>query len=155
MIIVFLPVILCLPFSGRTQCNLNSLQSTAYQTGECGNYNFQSAVGSLSRISGSCGDLFFTPPLTGSDFTSLTTETEVLSVQIFPNPAMDVLSIKGLPTTEFYRAEIYSSTGKLWQQKEFRLEDSHLSIADLLPGLYFIKIYHVDLQVIVKKFIKI
>ena len=151
----FLLLMFCVPDTIRAQCHLNNLQSTAYLTGQCGGYSFQSAVGSLSRITGSCGDLFFTPPLTGSDFTSFTAATNVLSIQIFPNPAMDYLMIKGLKHPDFCTAEIYSSTGKWLMRKEFVHENNPLSIAELLPGLYFIKIHQSDKQMVVKKFIKI
>lgn len=148
-------LMLCYPDSIRAQCHLNNLQSTAYLTGQCGGYSFQSAVGSLSRIAGSCGDLFFTPPLTGSDFSSFTAETNVFTLQIYPNPAMDYLSIKGLKDPESCTGEIYSSTGKWLLRKEFLHEDNPVSISELLPGLYFIKIYQSDKQMVVRKFIKI
>jgi hypothetical protein len=146
--------IICLPFL-RGQCLINTIQSTSYSTGECRGYHFQSIAGSLHQVSGSCGGFWFTPPLTGGDITTGSDQQEIKVLKITPNPAMDYLIVHGLEEGSVHYVEILLSTGQLISKAEVSGNGSWLTISDLMPGIYFIKIFSVDKPSGIQKFIKI
>ncbi len=60
------------------------------------------------------------------------------SVQIFPNPTTDFLTIKSSQTMA--RVDVFSVVGRLMQSHDFA-DKSNLSLANLPAGVYFLKIW--------------
>ncbi|WP_050019898.1 T9SS type A sorting domain-containing protein [Chryseobacterium sp. P1-3] len=63
------------------------------------------------------------------------TQGNQLSDIIYPNPAKDVISIKGMKDQKY---EIYNTTGQLIQSGN--IKDSKISVQNLLKGVYYLKI---------------
>ena len=80
--------------------------------------------------------------------TSNVLEIESNDVEIYPNPANDVITVKG----EVASIEIYDLVGKcvktVWKNME------EIRISDLSSGLYMMRIFTPNGNIVTKKFIK-
>ena len=73
------------------------------------------------------------------------------NVMIFPNPAQDVLFLKSPTTLNALDYRIFNNIGELKKSGNYRPEG--INIADLEPGIYFLKI-EMDDKAVVKMFVK-
>lgn len=137
------------------QCFTNRFAASNYSTGTCGSHVYQSSLGSLSNIYGSCGGLTFSPPLTGGDIVIKTQEFGDRTLyNIFPNPNMGTIYLEGGDKNEALSISIISLTG----QKIFTLNkyaDSTIDLADLAPGAYVLYIKNSKNQLFTYKIIKL
>lgn len=142
----------CQTFS---QCNIRNIQSSSSLYGDCGNYVFQGTIGSVVNSYGSCGTLFFTPPLTGGDQTTSTSDPLTEKISVNPNPVFDFIEIVFDSDTDNYTIEIINSLGRSLKSKHSVSHREQLDVTDLLTGIYFIKISKQNKIILTKKFIKI
>ncbi|WP_298418424.1 T9SS type A sorting domain-containing protein [uncultured Kordia sp.] len=82
--------------------------------------------------------------VTTFDFNTLSTPgKELTGVSIYPNPAKNIVNIKGLDTS-LTALEIYNSIGQLIATKNNDLNT--FNVSKLKSGVYFVKIYAGDTQ---------
>jgi hypothetical protein len=62
------------------------------------------------------------------------------SVSVFPNPAHDVLNIQFEESNVMAELVIYDTQGKIIVSKRIQQENSAISIRDLTPGVYIIRL---------------
>lgn len=67
-----------------------------------------------------------------------TSENESLSFSIYPNPANDFITIKGLPVGN-YKAQIFDMSGKVISNT-ISLKNPQLNVSHLESGIYFLSI---------------
>lgn len=119
------------------QCNLTQVPGISYQVGSCGNFEFQSLSGSLHSTYGQCGNLVFSPPLSGGDVISSTQNNEDrYSIRIFPNPTINecYLEIQGLNNPALTLKNVMGVA------LMSPLPNTYIDLSHLLPGLYFLEI---------------
>lgn len=137
------------------QCNLASVQSSSYQAGDCNNLYFQGSIGGLVQTYGSCGNLFFTPPLTGGDQTTSTEDTGPGQVTINPNPVLDNLEIDPGTLKGNLIVELVNATGQGTGIRKSIDGRTAIDVSALNPGLYIVIIRGSGKARLTKKFIKI
>lgn len=88
--------------------------------------------------------------------TDITSETNKLKIDVFPNPGNEIINIKF--TTEAikdFRAELYSLDGKLIKAVPSNSSDLlSVDIADLSKGIYLLKIYNENTYINTSKIVK-
>jgi len=75
------------------------------------------------------------------------------SVQVYPNPADEVITIKYLPWKKINSVSLTDLSGKIIIQAEIDLERTTLELGDLDPGIYILKVHVIDGSGIFKKVI--
>jgi len=137
------------------QCFTNRFAASNYSTGNCGSHVYQSSLGSLSNIYGSCGGLTFSPPLTGGDIVIKTQEFGDRTLyNIFPNPNMGTIYLEGGDKNEELIVSIISLTGqRLFTTNKY--VNSAIDLVDLAPGAYVLHIKNNRNQLFTYKIIKL
>ena len=137
------------------QCIANRFAASSYSIGTCGSHVYQSSLGSLSNIYGSCGGLTFSPPLTGGDIVIKTQEFGDRTLyNIFPNPNMGTIYLEGGDKNEELIVSIISLTGqRLFTSIKY--VDSAIDLSDLAPGAYVLYIKNSKNQLFTYKIIKL
>jgi len=80
-------------------------------------------------------------------------EMVVTEIDIYPNPASDVLNITS--SENISRIEIISSTGRIIAQQDVNSDYATFNVSDLSNGMYFVRIFSTEQNsVFVRKFIK-
>ncbi|OQA02908.1 MAG: hypothetical protein BWY67_02505 [Bacteroidetes bacterium ADurb.Bin397] len=72
---------------------------------------------------------------------------------IFPNPADDYITLN-LNGVNADKIEVYDATGKLFSINIISTDQPHIFIGNLYPGIYLIKIFSNDKDVITLRFTK-
>ncbi len=80
-------------------------------------------------------------------------ETEIVSAQVFPNPASDVLNIVFPFTGKKTRVDVFDAQGKLVHQSQMNSHTHQLNVRDMSEGIYFYVISEDDLLKAKGKFI--
>ncbi|HAY72044.1 MAG TPA: hypothetical protein DCX89_09160 [Saprospirales bacterium] len=137
------------------QCLSSQMQSTAYFTGECGSHIFQSSTGSTNSSFGSCGNLYFTPPITEGDLSTGVDKEITGDVIIRPNPASERLEIVFDSRLTLTGISIFNTTGQIVLCTESSHVQNFIDLQSILPGIYFIRISLNGLKPVVRKFVKI
>lgn len=68
-------------------------------------------------------------------------------LSVYPNPARSEVSLRiarRLNTFANYKVQIYNQVGKMIREKTISKENAKLSVQDLTPGLYFIKVPEIN-----------
>ena len=88
---------------------------------------------------------------------SSTNEISPISVDIYPNPAFDVLNIKikALGAVTNLSVHIINTDGKVMSEISIKNEGNSLDISALNSGVYTVKIMEQNQIIFVSKFIKI
>jgi len=88
---------------------------------------------------------------------SSTNEISPISVDIYPNPAFDMLniSIKGKTTVNDLVAIIINADGKIMTEQGIQKDINNIDISTLVSGVYTVKVMENKQIVFVSKFIKI
>lgn len=82
-------------------------------------------------------------------------DIDAISVQIFPNPVINELNIKGLPVKSQANIEIMDVKGSIIHSKQMNIESVFtISTKELKSGVYFIRITHDGENIFTSKFIK-
>jgi hypothetical protein len=76
------------------------------------------------------------------------------SIQLFPNPTENTIQFKNMDAQNFKHIEVFDVTGKVLLL-ETNITKNQISIAKLTTGIYFIRVFLKNKQVVTKKFIKI
>lgn len=119
------------------QCNLTQVPGISYQVGSCGNFEFQSLTGSLHSTYGQCGNLVFSPPLSGGDVITSTPKIEDgYSIRIFPNPTINECFLEILG----YKNPMVTIKNIMGVSLMTAQPNTYLDLTDLFPGLYFVEI---------------
>ena len=89
-------------------------------------------------------------PVVGKSYYIGLDETEARQMELYPNPASEVLHINGLESNQASQICIYDLTGKRVYQSSFEEE---IPVANFNNGMYFISVTTSDGQVFTQKFI--
>lgn len=82
-------------------------------------------------------------------------EFEMESINLYPNPATDVLNIDLSEVGTAESVSVFKSTGELILREEsISKSQMELDISDLLPGTYFIQVTNQKMETQVKRFVK-
>ena len=79
--------------------------------------------------------------------------SEELKFRLFPNPAMDVIRIEGIETSE-YDIRITDIQGKQISETNYSISGSEIHIGQLTAGVYMLNLYQGNIRVATKRFIK-
>lgn len=115
-----------------------------------GDITFYFAANAVNGNGSPTGDGGTSSTFVMSEFSTSSIDIPEVSITLFPNPANDVVTIKGYENEFCY--SIFNINGKL-VQKAKQVGISTLNISDLRPGLYFITLQN-DNQNVTKKLIK-
>lgn len=86
--------------------------------------------------------------------TGITENRKILSLKILPNPVRDLLRLQiPLPENQNKTITIYSIQGCV--TKEIITEDNEINVADLVPGVYYLKLKTIAKGTYFQKFIKV
>jgi hypothetical protein len=67
-------------------------------------------------------------------------ENQQVSIEVFPNPASDIMSIRGLKNNQVADIRLYDQLGKMVVSERLR-NNNKLSIENLQNGIYFYELY--------------
>jgi len=111
-------------------------------------YNFFNVNGSWqqSELTGS----LMIRPVVGPSYYIGVDEKQVPSLQLYPNPASNTLTIKASENIEIVQTCIFDLTGRKLYQSAF---ETAISVADYVDGMYFIRLTTTEGQIITQKFI--
>ena len=123
---------------GNSQCALSQLmQSQGYSFTNIGSKSFQSLTGITVPVYGKQGDIQFTSPLTETQLLTNVTDSELNTLEIYPNPVIDYLNIKSA-TGIVSRIRMTDVQGKVViKEHEY---SKPLDMSHLQPGLYYLHI---------------
>lgn len=127
----------------QAQCNIATLQGTEYHNSDCGEYLFQGLIGTIITPSGTCGNLVFTPPLTGIDnFTSSDETPHHHALKIYPNPTYGKCVLELPLENNNLEIQILDVLGRIRSsQKIIESNDTiEFDISNLQAGMYIIKL---------------
>ncbi|APG59648.1 hypothetical protein LPB144_04140 [Christiangramia salexigens] len=81
--------------------------------------------------------------------------TKTTSFALYPNPAISTVNLE-ISDASINSVSIYNLNGKMLGRKEFKGADSkvQLDVSDLRPGLYILKVYTNEGQILNKRFLK-
>jgi hypothetical protein len=127
----------------ESQCNIALVGSSDYALANCNGYQFQILMGSQPIVSGACGDLVFTPPLTGSDVISSAKDfVNMDNFFIYPNPAFSELNIQHKNYQGATAIQVFTITGV--QIYNALMEEStevfRMDISSFPAGTYFVRL---------------
>lgn len=137
-----------------SQCPTVNVLSKDYFSHQCGDHHFQSLVGVQIPLYKKVGNLHLTSPLTDFILPSATSEVEVSSLKIYPNPAIDVVQVHW-ESADIGSIAIISSLGQeitVFQAEPFQI--TTLDISHLATGYYTIKAQTKSNQYFIAKLIK-
>jgi hypothetical protein len=111
-------------------------------------YNFFNVNGSWqqSELTGS----LMIRPVVGPSYYIGVDENQIPSLQLYPNPASNTLTIKVSENIEIVQTCIFDLTGRKLYQGAF---ETAISVADYVDGMYFIRLTTAEGQIITQKFI--
>lgn len=95
-------------------------------------------------------------PFTSVDCSLLATnDFENNKLQLYPNPANDVLNIELDSTSTNYQMAIYNALGSLvFEHKNLSITDKSVNISELNSGIYFVRITDSENRIYQKRLIK-
>lgn len=110
--------------------NTSSIQNPAHTFTSTGTYHV-----SLTAGIGTCDDTYEMdiPVVVGIDEIN-----DNISVDIFPNPAQDMMNITSFETIE--NVKIFSAFGRIVAEKKVGDRKTKINTSDLTPGMYFVQI---------------
>lgn len=137
------------------QCHLVRISGTDYTLGNCSNFQFQSIVGTIFPVYGSCSSMYFDSPLTeGTDLVS--TKTIANQFTIYPNPVANYLIVESIENQRILNFTILDYAGKEVSKGLITTNKETLYVGELTSGIYVIRFESQDKrQFQVIKFIKI
>jgi hypothetical protein len=122
----------------KSQCALSQLLlSQGYKVTNLGDKSFQSMVGVQVPIYGKSGDLVFTSPLTAGSLLTNIPDLDLLGVDIYPNPVIDLLWVK-VDKGELHDLQIMDVTGKIIFKEQY--SEKPVNLSHLQPGLYYLQL---------------
>ncbi|MBK9150852.1 MAG: T9SS type A sorting domain-containing protein [Saprospiraceae bacterium] len=142
----------------QSQCNIAPVSSSDYVLANCNGYQFQILMGSQLIFSGTCGDLVFTPPLTGSDVISSVKDfVNMDNFFIYPNPAFSELNIQHKNHQGVTAIQVFTIAGV--QIYNALMEEStevfRMDISSFPAGTYFVRLAGREGKIRTFRFIKI
>jgi hypothetical protein len=137
------------------QCLLRPISSGIYIQNNCGNLHHQISLGTEVPIYGSCGNFYFSPPLTDNTEKPNSVKDTNLALQITPNPAFDYIFLSW-PYAEDIDIMIYNQMGQLVSRKWIagNSTTNTIDIEHLKTGYYVIKAQNSANQIFIHKLIK-
>lgn len=85
---------------------------------------------------------------------SIAENTDLTAVKLYPNPSADYLILQWENSTTESKYELYDMYGKMLQQSDIQENNTIISIAELPPAIYVLKIIVADKEVKSLKIIK-
>ena len=139
--------------------NRTIVATRANNTGDSDDHIFSASAGSLSVIYAKGNSTSYAyHGGANRGFTTLSVtlgipENKLLSFEMYPNPASDVLTVQ-LPTgTEKAEVSVFDYTGRLVSSKTISSNDSTLDIQNISKGIYIIRVA-TNSKIGVQRFIK-
>ena len=138
--------------------NRTIVATRANNTGDSNDHVFSASAGSLSVIYAKGSGTSYAYHGGNRGFTTLSVtlgipENKLLSFEMYPNPASDVLNVQ-LPTgTEKAEVSVFDYTGRLVSSKTISSNDSTLDVQNISKGIYIIRVA-TNSKIGVQRFIK-
>ena len=138
--------------------NRTIVATRANNTGNSDDHIFSASAGSLSVIYAKGSSTSYAYHGGNRGFTTLSVtlgipENKLLSFEMYPNPASDVLTVQ-LPTgTEKAEVSVFDYTGRLVSSKTISSNDSTLDVQNISKGIYIIRVA-TNSKIGVQRFIK-
>ena len=138
--------------------NRTIVATRANNTGDSDDHIFSASAGSLSVIYAKGSSTSYAYHGGNRGFTTLSVtlgipENKLLSFEMYPNPASDVLTIQ-LPTgTEKAEVSVFDYTGRLVSSKTISSNNSTLDVQNISKGIYIIRVA-TNSKIGVQRFIK-
>ena len=138
--------------------NRTIVATRANNTGNSDDHIFSASAGSLSVIYAKGSGTSYAYHGGNRGFTTLSVtlgipENKLLSFEMYPNPASDVLTVQ-LPTgTEKAEVSVFDYTGRLVSSKTISSNDSTLDVQNISKGIYIIRVA-TNSKIGVQRFIK-
>ena len=138
--------------------NRTIVATRANNTGDSNDHVFSASAGSLSVIYAKGSSTSYAYHGGNRGFTTLSVtlgipENKLLSFEMYPNPASDVLNVQ-LPTgTEKAEVSVFDYTGRLVSSKTISSNDSTLDVQNISKGIYIIRVA-TNSKIGVQRFIK-
>ena len=138
--------------------NRTIVATRANNTGDSDDHIFSASAGSLSVIYAKGSSTSYAYHGGNRGFTTLSVtlgipENKLLSFEMYPNPASDVLTVQ-LPTgTEKAEVSVFDYTGRLVSSKTISSNDSTLDVQNISKGIYIIRVA-TNSKIGVQRFIK-
>ena len=139
--------------------NRTIVATRANNTGDSDDHIFSASAGSLSVIYAKGNSTSYAyHGGANRGFTTLSVtlgipENKLLSFEMYPNPASDVLTVQ-LPTgTEKAEVSVFDYTGRLVSSKTISSNDSTLDVQNISKGIYIIRVA-TNSKIGVQRFIK-
>ena len=130
----------------------------ANDTGNSNDHTFSASAGSLTVIWAIGASSQYSSGHSNRSATTLSVtlgipENKLLSFEMYPNPASDVLTVQ-LPTgTEKAEVSVFDYTGRLVSSKTISSNDSTLDVQNISKGIYIIRVA-TNSKIGVQRFIK-
>ena len=138
--------------------NRTIVATRANNTGDSDDHIFSASAGSLLVIYAKGSSTSYAYHGGNRGFTTLSVtlgipENNLLSFEMYPNPASDVLTVQ-LPTgTEKAEVSVFDYTGRLVSSKTISSNDSTLDVQNISKGIYIIRVA-TNSKIGVQRFIK-
>ena len=138
--------------------NRTIVATRANNTGDSDDHIFSASAGSLLVIYAKGSSTSYAYHGGNRGFTTLSVtlgipENKLLSFEMYPNPASDVLTVQ-LPTgTEKAEVSVFDYTGRLVSSKTISSNDSTLDVQNISKGIYIIRVA-TNSKIGVQRFIK-
>ena len=138
--------------------NRTIVATRANNTGDSDDHIFSASAASLSVIYAKGSSTSYAYHGGNRGFTTLSVtlgipENKLLSFEMYPNPASDVLNVQ-LPTgTEKAEVSVFDYTGRLVSSKTISSNDSTLDVQNISKGIYIIRVA-TNSKIGVQRFIK-
>lgn len=82
-------------------------------------------------------------------------EVEEVSIHIFPNPVVEILTVQSEHRIENGLIRIVDSNGKIAKEEVVNGNSTHVNCAELESGIYFVNVYDEEDLISVKRFIRL
>jgi len=138
--------------------NRTIVATRANNTGDSNDHVFSASAGSLSVIYAKGSSTSYAYHGGNRGFTTLSvtlgiSENKLLSFEMYPNPASDVLNIQLPSGTDKAEVGVYDYTGRLVSSKTISSNDSSLDVQNISRGIYILRVT-TDTKIGVQRFIK-
>ncbi len=78
-------------------------------------------------------------------------DLEVLKeIEVYPNPVSDILNVKTSDGSEINKVILYNCLG----EEILETKNTNFNLSELTNGVYFLKVYTIDLEMFIRKIIK-
>jgi hypothetical protein len=138
--------------------NRTIVATRANNTGDSNDHVFSASAGSLSVIYAKGSSTSYAYHGGNRGFTTLSvtlgiSENKLLSFEMYPNPASDVLNIQLPSGTDKAEVGVYDYTGRLVSSKTISSNDSTLDVQNISKGIYILRVT-TNTKIGVQRFIK-